>query len=114
MYAGKYRDCKGANVIIITAGPDKPEQTRLDLIDHNVQICKSIVDSIQPRASAALLLAVTNPVERFDTVNISGPNVCSKKDDTIFYEKRYKTNVGPATDRGRCLLYHKVKRLGGQ
>ncbi|HEX2966970.1 MAG TPA: L-lactate dehydrogenase [Syntrophorhabdaceae bacterium] len=64
MYAGEYPDCKGADVIIITAGArQKPGQTRLDLIDRNAQICKSIVDSIQPHTSAALLLVVTNPVD---------------------------------------------------
>lgn len=64
IYAGEYPDCRGADVIIITAGTrQKPGQTRLDLVDCNAQICKSIVDSIISYTSEALLLVVTNPVD---------------------------------------------------
>jgi len=34
------------------------------------------------------------------------PHLCSKKDDTLHYEKRYKIIVGSATDMKICLLYH--------
>ena len=64
IYAGGYPDCKEADVIVITAGArQKPEETRLDLVDRNAQICRSIVDSIIPYTSEALLLVVTNPVD---------------------------------------------------
>lgn len=64
IYAGEYRDCKEADVIIITAGTrQKTGESRLDLVDRNAQICKSIVDSITPHTTEALLLVVTNPVD---------------------------------------------------
>ena len=64
IYAGEYPDCKEADVIVITAGArQKPGETRLDLVDRNAQICRSIVDSIMPYTSEALLLVVTNPVD---------------------------------------------------
>ncbi len=64
IYAGEYTDCKGADVIIITAGVrQKPGETRLDIVDRNAQICKSIVDGIMPHTTEALLLVVTNPVD---------------------------------------------------
>jgi len=64
IYAGEYPDCKGADVIIITAGArQKQGETRLDLVDRNAQICKSIVDSVTPYTTEALLLVVTNPVD---------------------------------------------------
>jgi L-lactate dehydrogenase len=64
IYAGEYPDCKGADVIIITAGArQKQGETRLDLVNRNAQICKSIVDSVTPYTSEALLLVVTNPVD---------------------------------------------------
>jgi L-lactate dehydrogenase len=64
IYAGDYPDCRGADVIIITAGArQKPGETRLDLVDRNAQICKSIVDSVISYTSEALLLVVTNPVD---------------------------------------------------
>jgi hypothetical protein len=37
------------------------------------------------------------------------PNPCSKKDDTLLYEKRYKIIVGSATDTSDCLLYRKYR-----
>ena len=62
--AGEYADCKGADVIIITAGArQKTGETRLDLVDRNAQICKSIVDGIMPHTMEALLLVVANPVD---------------------------------------------------
>ena len=64
IHAGEYPDCKEADVIILTAGArQKPGETRLDLVDRNAQICKSIVDSITPYTTEALLLVVTNPVD---------------------------------------------------
>lgn len=53
IHAGEYPDCKGADVIGITAGArQKPGETRLDL-----------VDSITRHTREALLLVVTNPVD---------------------------------------------------
>jgi L-lactate dehydrogenase len=64
IHAGEYSDCRGADVIVITAGArQKPGETRLDLVDRNAQICKSIMDSITTHTREALLLVVTNPVD---------------------------------------------------
>ena len=64
IHAGEYPDCKGADVIILAAGArQKAGETRLDLVDRNAQICKSIIDSITPYTWEALLLVVTNPVD---------------------------------------------------
>jgi L-lactate dehydrogenase len=64
IHAGEYPDCKGADVIVITAGArQKPGETRLDLVDRNAQICKSIMDSIMLYTREALFLVVTNPVD---------------------------------------------------
>lgn len=64
IHAGEYPDCKEADVIVITAGArQKPGETRLDLVDRNTQICKSVMDSIMPYNREALFLAVTNPVD---------------------------------------------------
>jgi L-lactate dehydrogenase len=61
---GAYPDCRGADVIVLTAGAHlKPGETRLDLVDRNARIVKSIIDSISPHAREALLLVVTNPVD---------------------------------------------------
>lgn len=62
--AGSFQDAQKADVIIITAGAkQKPGDTRLDLIDRNLKILKSILNSLQPIKSTSILLLVANPVD---------------------------------------------------
>lgn len=62
--AGSFVDAQKADVIIITAGAkQKPGDTRLDLIDRNLTILKSILHSLQPMRSNTILLIVANPVD---------------------------------------------------
>ena len=47
MKAGEYEDCKDADLVVITAGaPQKPGETRLQLVEKNTKIMKSIVKSV--------------------------------------------------------------------
>ncbi len=62
--AGDYSDCRGAEVVIITAGAaQKPGQSRMDLVGTNVEICRSIVGQVIAHTCEAVLLMVTNPVD---------------------------------------------------
>lgn len=64
VYAGDYSDLKDAAIIIITAGAaQKPGETRLDLINKNVAIMKSIVSQIKEVEVEGILLIVANPVD---------------------------------------------------
>lgn len=64
VYAGDYEDCRGAEIIIISAGtPQIPGQSRLDLVDTNRRIMEQIVDSIKPYNEEAILIVATNPVD---------------------------------------------------
>lgn len=75
IYAGEYSDLKDAGIIIITAGAgQKPGETRLDLVNKNVAIFKSIVPSITKHVSDAILLVVSNPVDilTWVTLKLSG------------------------------------------
>ncbi|KAG4442237.1 hypothetical protein IFR05_002286 [Cadophora sp. M221] len=61
---GKFADAQQAAIIIITAGAkQRPGDTRLDLIDRNLKILKSILSSLQPIRKDAILLIVANPVD---------------------------------------------------
>ena len=41
IYAAKYEDCADADLVVITAGaPQKPGETRLDLVGKNLAINK--------------------------------------------------------------------------
>jgi L-lactate dehydrogenase len=61
---GTLEDAQKADIIIITAGAkQKPGDTRLDLIDRNLKVLKSILQSLQPIRSDTILLIVANPVD---------------------------------------------------
>jgi L-lactate dehydrogenase len=64
IYAGDFTDCRGADIIVITAGtPQIPGQSRLDLVHTNSRIMEQIVDSIRPYNREGILLVATNPVD---------------------------------------------------
>ncbi len=64
LYAGDYSDCADCDLIIITAGRSrKPGETRLDLINDNVRIMRSVVDSIQQYYTRGVILVISNPVD---------------------------------------------------
>ena len=64
IYAGTYDDIADAAIIIITAGAaQKPGETRLQLVQKNVSIFKSIIPEISRRKFGGILLIVSNPVD---------------------------------------------------
>lgn len=61
---GALKDAAQADIVIITAGlPQKPGQSRLDLLDANYKIIKSIVQGMQPINPNLIMIMVTNPVD---------------------------------------------------
>lgn len=64
IYAGNYDDIADCSMIIITAGANqKPNETRLDLVQKNVAIYKNILSEITQRNYEGILLIVSNPVD---------------------------------------------------
>ena len=64
IYAGDYDDIADCSIIIVTAGANqKPNETRLDLVQKNVAIYKSIIPEIAKRNYEGILLIVSNPVD---------------------------------------------------
>ncbi len=62
--AGSYDDIADAAVVIITAGANqKPGETRLDLVQKNSRIMKSIISEIKRVNCEGILLIVSNPVD---------------------------------------------------
>lgn len=75
IYAGDYDDIVDAAVIIVSAGAaQKPGETRLDLVNKNVNIFKSIIPEIAKRNYKGILLIVANPVDilTYTAVKLSG------------------------------------------
>ena len=62
--AGEYEDIAGAAVTVVTAGSaQRPGESRLDLLQRNVNIFKSIIPNIVKNNPDGLLLIATNPVD---------------------------------------------------
>lgn len=73
--AGDYEDTKNSDVVIITAGVGpKPGESRLDIINKNLKIFKSIVPEVVKYSPNAILLVVSNPVDilTYITYKLSG------------------------------------------
>ncbi len=64
IYAGDYADLADCALIVITAGANqKPGETRLELVQKNVAIFRSIIPQITAVNREAILLIVSNPVD---------------------------------------------------
>lgn len=64
VYSGEYSDAKDADLVVITAGaPQKPGETRLDLVDKNLKILSSIVKPIVDSGFNGIFLVAANPVD---------------------------------------------------
>lgn len=75
MISGDYSDCKGSDIVIITAGANqKPGETRIDLINKNFAIFKTIISELKKYCADSILLVVTNPVDilTYVTYRLSG------------------------------------------
>ena len=64
IYAADYDGIVDSAIIIITAGAaQKPGETRLDLVNKNVGIFRSILPEIAKRSYEGIILVVANPVD---------------------------------------------------
>lgn len=69
VYVGDYSDCKDCDLIIITAGRNRrPGESRLDMIADNVEILRSVVESIKPHYTKGVILVISNPVDILTTL----------------------------------------------
>ena len=61
---GEYEECKDANIVVITAGiAQKPGQTRLELVETNTKIVKSIVEQVMQSGFKGIFVVASNPVD---------------------------------------------------
>ena len=64
VYAGDYSDCADCDLIIITAGRGRRErELRIDLMEENVKIMRSVIINIQKYYTRGILLIISNPVD---------------------------------------------------
>lgn len=67
--AGSYADAHDADVVVITAGvPRQAGESRLDLVNKNVKILKSIIDPIVASGFHGIFVVASNPVDILTTL----------------------------------------------
>lgn len=61
---GDYNACSDAKIVVIAAGANQaPGETRMDLIDKNSKIFKSIIDNVMASGFNGIFLVATNPLD---------------------------------------------------
>ncbi len=64
VYSGTYKDCMDADLVVITAGANqKPGETRLQLVEKNAKIMRSITRDILQSGFNGIFLVASNPVD---------------------------------------------------
>ncbi|MDE7105128.1 MAG: L-lactate dehydrogenase [Ruminococcus sp.] len=64
IYAGEYKDCKDADIVVIAAGVAQKEgETRLDLLQRNTEVFRSIIGPVVKSGFDGIFLVATNPVD---------------------------------------------------
>ncbi|MBE6792353.1 MAG: L-lactate dehydrogenase [Ruminococcaceae bacterium] len=64
IYAGSYGDCADADIVAICAGvAQKKGETRLDLLQRNAEVFRTVVEPVMASGFGGLFLVATNPVD---------------------------------------------------
>ncbi len=64
-----YADTAGSDVVVITAGlPRKPGMSRMDLLEVNAGIVKTVTEEIVRYSPDAVIVVVTNPLDQMTTL----------------------------------------------
>lgn len=67
--AGDYKLVSDADLLIITAGrPQKPGETRLEMVADNAKIMKNIAESVKKNGFKGITVIASNPVDVMTTV----------------------------------------------
>lgn len=77
IYAGEYTDCSDADIVVICAGVNqKPGESRLELLNRNTAVFKSIISPVMQSGFGGIFLVATNPVDVMTriTYELSGFN----------------------------------------
>lgn len=100
--SGTYEDTKDSDIVIITAGAaQKPGETRLDLVNKNIGIFKSLIPEIVKYSPESILLVVSNPVDilSYVTYKLSGfPKERVIGSGTVLDTSRFRTLLAEYLD----------------
>ena len=100
--SGTYEDTRDSDIVIITAGAaQKPGETRLDLVNKNIGIFKTLIPEIVKQSPDSILLVVSNPVDilSYVTYKLSGfPRERVIGSGTVLDTSRFRTLLAEYLD----------------
>ncbi len=70
-----YDQTAGSDIVVITAGlPRKPGMSRMDLIETNAKIVRSVAENVAKHSPDAVVIVVSNPLDEMTalTANVTG------------------------------------------
>lgn len=102
IYSADYEDCADAKIVAITAGvPQKPGETRLQLVDKNLKVFKSIIESVIASGFDGIFLIASNPVDilAYATLKYSGfPKNRVIGTGTVLDSSRFRKEIAELTN----------------
>lgn len=101
--SGDYSDLKDVNIIIITAGANqKKGETRIDLLNKNLNLFKEIIPNIKKHAhNFPIIIVATNPVDIMTEVTLKLLQYPTSKvigTGTVLDSARFKSTLGAYLD----------------
>lgn len=101
VFKATYADCKDADIVVITAGrPQLPGETRLNMVEGNAKIMKTIAENVKKSGFNGITIIASNPVDILTLVYQQITN----------YEKSKVIGSGTSLDSAR-LVAEIAKRL---
>lgn len=77
---GDYTDCKDAKIVVIAAGANQnPGETRMDLIDKNSKIFKTIISDVVSNGFNGIFVVATNPLDVMTYITLKYSNFPTNK-----------------------------------
>ena len=77
---GDYSDCKDAKIVVIAAGANQaPGESRMDLIEKNSKIFKSIIGSVMENNFNGIFIVATNPLDVMTYLTLKYSNLPPNK-----------------------------------
>ena len=77
---GSYEDCKDAKIVVIAAGANQNVgETRMDLINKNSQVFKSIIDKVMENNFNGIIIVATNPLDVMTYITLKYSNLSPTK-----------------------------------
>jgi L-lactate dehydrogenase len=96
--AGDYGDFAGAGLVVLACGVNqRPDETRLQLLERNVRVFESVVPRVMQAAPDAVLLVASNPVDLLTRVVTKLSGIAPRRvigSGTILDTARFRALLG--------------------